>query len=355
MIDTSSTGQRVLVCCAEFHSYHKIIAAGFERLGHVCELFDERDSPDAVSKALTRLKLRQLSPRAMRAFRKKLARRTRDFRPDVILIIAPEMIDPLAIAALRVAAPGVRIILYMWESLVRKPLGRPLLGLVDQAFSYDTVDCEAVDGIDFLPLFHTLDNMPVAPEPRPGGDMVFIGSVQFARLIALAAISRTLARKGQGSFFFLYAPTLLHWLIFKAAARLFGYRGQVARHQISHREYLSRHDEAACIIDIQRGNQTGLALRSFDAIFAGKPLLTTNLLTPRYDFYDKAPVGLFAPGDDLKVPDVNEAAWPDAELHERYKLSTWIKVLMGSRSAAPYLERAQSGTSVPQSAEHARS
>ena len=179
--------------------------------------------------------------------------------------------------------------------------------------------------------------MPSVSEPSEGHDVVFVGSVQFARLRALAAISKTIAKNGQRSFFFLYAPTLVHWWIFAAASRVFGFRGIISRRQIAHEEYLRLHGAARCVIDIQRGTQTGLALRSFDAIFAGRPLLTTNPLIQHYDFFGKAPVDLFSPTDEvLHFPEVRRGVWPDAALHESYSLSNWIAVLTGRRAPEPH-------------------
>ena len=337
MIESSEKGARVLICCAEFHGYHYIFKAAFERSGYRCELFDERDCASSTSKALTRLNLRQRFPWAMRAYRAKLVRRVREFRPDVIVVITPEMIDRRAVQALRAAAPGARIILYMWEALLRKPRGIALIDMVDAAFSYDPLDCEVMPRLQFLPLFHTLGDLPSISESGAGHDVVFIGSVQFARLQALATISKTIARQGRRGFFFLYAPTLIHWGIFAIAARTLGFRGRISRKQIPHREYLRLHDEARCVIDIQRGTQSGLALRSLDAIFAGRPLLTTNKLIRRYDFFDKAPVGVFSPTDEvLTFPDTSDDLWPDAELHDRYSLSSWVAILMGRRAPGAY-------------------
>jgi hypothetical protein len=90
-----------------------------------------------------------------------------------------------------------------------------------------------------------------------------------------------------------------------------------------------------CVIDIQRTGQSGLTMRTFEALASGAVLVTTNEAIRNEPFYDPVRVVILPEGDPIKARALivralhaytDDPGWVSRSLAP-YSLSTWVQTI----------------------------
>jgi spore maturation protein CgeB len=80
------------------------------------------------------------------------------------------------------------------------------------------------------------------------------------------------------------------------------------------------------ILDIQHPRQSGLTMRTFEALGSGKKLITTNPEIAEYDFFNSQNIRIIdrinpeIPEDFFKTPYLH----PSQEVYSRHSISGWV-------------------------------
>lgn len=93
---------------------------------------------------------------------------------------------------------------------------------------------------------------------------------------------------------------------------------------LSYSENVEKIKENNCILEIVRDNQTGLTLRTLEALFFKKKLITNNKEIKKYDFYKPENILYIESEEDITmnffmVPKVDVSKYID-----KYKIETWF-------------------------------
>lgn len=102
---------------------------------------------------------------------------------------------------------------------------------------------------------------------------------------------------------------------------------------IPYMRYIEMVKTSKCIVEVNIDGQTGLSLRSMEALFYDKKLITNNNLIKSYDFY--RPENIFLIGEDKNLEEfmrVPHKKIPN-NIKERYTLESWIERIIEERSA----------------------
>lgn len=263
---------RILLIAPVFYDYHHHIVRELERCGHEVRHFAERPNRWLYSPA------KKLPTRWRRAvFDRYLWGLLRQIEGEIfnrVLLIRGEIVAPWFIQELREQNPGVRIIMYQWDS-VRNNDYRALLSYVDSASTFDPKDADHL-GIGYLPLFHIagyrLQKIPKIPE----WDLVFVGSFNEERYRTLINIREHCRQRGIRLRHYLYLAPVDYWKL-----RLSGQapaRDDVEFRKLDQDTVVNLYGNASGILDIENDKQTGLTMRSFEALATGRLLVTTNPL-----------------------------------------------------------------------------
>lgn len=326
--------RKVMLICPEYHEYHKKIGDAISELGFDCCVVDERFCNSVFDKIITRLRIRQNIKYEIIKYKKWIINRVKEFKPDSIIIISPEMINSDIIMSIKKIMHGIEIITYLWDSIKQKPGSIDVIKLSDKAYSFDPSDCKKYNILHHLPLFHTHKSNVIRDNVVDElYKYFFVGSVQFSRFYKLSKMTRRLKVNNDKYFIYLYAPSLMHYYIYNVIGVIIGYRGEISRKRIQYDEYLEIMRKSKCIIDIEHNNQNGLTIRTFEAIFAGKPLITTNKYVKNYDFYSYTPVKTFDVFDDeYPIP-----SFVDNDMLEKYfikyNIKNWLSVMLNLKTA----------------------
>lgn len=329
----SEANKRLLLLIPSFHNYEHRIVEMAESLGYQCLRLDERIGNSVCQKTLTRLGIAQKIRPVMEHYLANLVKTGRDFNPDVVLVINTETLNEKTVAKLRAALPRARFLIYMWDSSTKKRVTRGMYARFDRAFSFDPEDCERVDILHHIPLFHLNDRMDWHTT-REGGDFAydctFVGTARMRRMSILARAAKRLAAQGKRFYFYLYAPSLPHYIGYRVLQVLTNYRGIVSRKSIPYETYQAIIARSASCIDIEQSDQKGLTMRTLEVVFSGRPLITTNRWVSQYDFYREFPISVFDPTGELEIP-TGRPTQVASRLFAKYSLRNWLESILDER------------------------
>lgn len=314
---------RILLFAPAFYDYHHHIVHELKSRGHSVRFFAERPSRwiYSLTKKLPTQWQRAVFDHYLRGVLKAIEGETF----DQVLLIRGEIVAPWFVQSLRKRQPQCRLVMYQWDSY-RVTDFRPLVPLFDSVSTFDAVDAKEL-GIGYLPLFHIpiyrLKDAPSSPE----WDLVFVGSFHDARYRAMLDVRAHCQARGLRLRHYLYlAP--VDYLKLKLLSPNPPAREDVEFRKLDQATVVDMYRNAAGILDIENNKQTGLTMRSFEALATGRFLVTTNQLAlqllpelnERIVIIDRKQLDL--PADRLHHP----PGW-GYEL-DAYAIETWLDQLL---------------------------
>lgn len=332
---------RVVLITNRYQSYHEQIPAAMREIGYEALWIDERIGNSFWAKFLTRIGLVQRLRGLVDRHTDRIADQVAAFGADKILLIGPEILRARALRRLRERVPGARMVLYAWDSSTNRRLEQAMIDTVDAAYSFDTVDCDSYERLHHVPLFHShrIEDVTLGAADSPDFDFCFIGTARLRRIAVLARALRRFKQLGRQVHVYLFAPSLPQYLWFRLAALRHRFGATLSRARVPYATYLDVMQRSACVLDVEQAGQRGLTIRTIDAVFAGRPLATTNEAIAEHDFFAHVPVSLFSPEDpDPQLPAVPDGAtW--REYFDKYHIHTWLETILSearpSYRAAP--------------------
>lgn len=325
----------VLLIMDSFQKYEHRIPEELRKLGYAAQWCDARPSNSVLAKMAVRLGLMQRIGPAIRANTDRMILAARAAQADTLFLVSQETVRGPQLKQLRQALPGIRIILYAWDSSANRHLDQEMIDRSDVAYSFDLDDCARFNNLYHIPLFHPhqVYKAPKStlPRSRLAYDYCFIGSSRSRRLKMLAHIGHCARKRNRRYFFFLFAPSFLQYAVFWVQARWWGYDGNLSRTSMGYEQYLETLRQSACVIDIEQAEQGGLTIRTMDTVFAGLPLATSNKNISRYDFFPHFPISMFSASEaEIEFPKKQDTVRA-MEFFEKYKISTWLETILSGQ------------------------
>lgn len=264
---------RILLIAPAFYDYHSQIVRCLEAKGHQVRFFAERPHRAIYSPA------KKLPAKLQRAvfdsYLRKILACTKGEAFDRVIVIRGEIVADWFVEALRALHPQARFVLYEWDSW-RVTDFRPLVPLFDAVASFDSVDAQEL-GLGYLPLFFIPAYRATEVAAVPEWDLVFVGSYHEARYRTILAIREACAAKGLRLRHYLYIARI-DYLKLRLFAKFPPLREDVSFAKLDQATVVAMYRNAAGILDIENTKQTGLTMRSFEALATGRYLVTTNPL-----------------------------------------------------------------------------
>jgi hypothetical protein len=316
-----------------FFGYAREIIAHLERGGRKVLWFEDRPATDNTTKALLRIAPRLLRGKAD-AFFADVTDRIRNEAIVDVLVIKGEALSVESIRRLREALPEARFTLYFWDGYRNMPKDSPgKVSLFDRAFTFDPVDAEADQRLRYRPLFF-LDEYAQLSAQEQDIDLLFLGTAHTDRYPVLKRLQRALPEHLRFERI-LYFPSqavyrtrrILDWRL--RGAR----RDEFVFSPLNKTAILGLVSRARTIVDIERAAQTGLTMRTLEALGAGRKLVTTNPRVLQAEFYNPNNVAVIDRAHPVIAAGFFEFAYtpPPADMLRRYSLSGWIQEVLSGR------------------------
>ncbi|MEO8764887.1 MAG: hypothetical protein ABI416_11395 [Ginsengibacter sp.] len=268
-------------------NYDKYLVKKFRDSGAAVTTFDFKDlHPDNLYfKVINKLNPQNKEAHIKNFYNQVLSGSSYDY----VLVRQGYQLDRAFLPKLRKAYPEAKFISFHWDSIRPQFDYLPIIQYFDTIFSFDIKDCRDHPEINYLPLFY-LDVYAEFKEKNNSSsteiksDLLFIGSWRNMERYELIKRTEDLCRKAGLRFrHYLYFSLKNQFQLLKK-----GIIPKKARAKnLSHEDILKIFATTDTIIDFPSSFQTGLTIRTFETLGAGKKLMTTNKNIVNEPFYNR--------------------------------------------------------------------
>lgn len=325
-------GKHILMQVVPYFGYDQVLARALQARGAIVDVLADRPFDSALLHGIAKLRRRAVLGHATRIYRRKLEEFGRSHYDHVLIINGQTMSDAF-LQELRGDYPTAKFTFYIWDSFENKPYAMAVLPRYDAAFSFDR-GAAANHGLGFRPLFFSPE-FDLETNPAADIDLSFIGTAHSDRPAIIHHVDRNLP-PAASRYWFLYlkAP----WVLYYQRATNPHFRGIPAsmfRYTPMPRDKVrTLFGRSRAFLDIEHDQQTGLTIRTFEALGARKKLLTTNPDIRNYDFYDPSNILVLDRREPAFDPDFLTAPVHELspKLRQRYSVDGWIDEVLGERA-----------------------
>jgi hypothetical protein len=317
-------GARILLTAPRFFGYDQEIRSELERRGAHVDFFADRPFDSALMHAAARFSRRAVLARTEKRYRALLSQFD-DAPYDYVFVLNGQTLPPRLLAQLRDDHPAATFLFYIWDAIANRPGAPALLPFFDRTYSFEP-EAAVEHGMRFRPLFFA-PRFGRDRQAQDRYDISFVGTAHTDRYRVLQAVDRALSPDTR-RFWYLYLQA--RWVLEAYRLTNPAFRGARARDfrfdTLGPEEGAQVFWESRCMLDIEHPAQTGLTIRTFETIGAGKKLVTTNRNLLRYAFHDPARFAVI----DRAQPDIPDRFLqsdtpPMAQtMLNRYSVAGWI-------------------------------
>ena len=307
--------------------YDQFFIKKLEELGATVDTFD-LNVKSPYSKFATKFKIADFEIYKNNYYNKVLLKK--GF--DLILVRHGYQLKPELYEKLRIVNPNAEFINFHWDSI--KPEAgynyQPIIKYFDKVYSFDYKDCATYKEISYLPLFYIDEYAEFRKNNNINNyqfDVLFVGAWRNKERYNLVKLTEKLAKQDQLKFYYyLYLP-------FKGQIQLIK-KGIIPKKSnsklLSTNEILQLFSISNTIIDFPSSFQTGLTMRTFETLGAGKKLITTNKNILNEPFYNPEYINLIDPNNfKIDVDFVkNKPTTSITEILKDYSFESYIYKLL---------------------------
>lgn len=317
---------KILFLAWEFYQYPHIIEKKLVNMGAKVTYYSSAPSNNLV--------LKKVFDRS-RFFRKKyfdsIINDVKGCDYDYVFVINSSSFPTNFLKKISELFSNSKKVLYCWDSLNIHPTMEDSFKYFDKIYSFDENDASRRDDLTFLPLFYSEKN---DSDFKSKYDFSFVGFAHSERFDFIEKIKKFSELNDYTYNFNLYLPSLLHFFKGKYMGRTLS-KSQLndfVFHQVSYNTVLKIMEESRIIIDLQHSDQTGMTMRTIEAIGMKKKLITTNENIKNYDFYNSDNVLVV----DRNKPEIDsdfvESPYISIEekIYQKYSLRNWLNTIFNN-------------------------
>ncbi|WP_269920187.1 CgeB family protein [Caldifermentibacillus hisashii] len=212
--------------------------------------------------------------------------------------------------------PNVKLVLMIVNSMNRmKKVIKDQIKVFDYIYTFDKRDAE-IYKFRYYPAIYSKVDISSDKDYKPV-DAFFVG-VAKDRLNFLLKVFDKLNSKGYDANFY----------IAKVKKRDQVYRkGIVYNKWLDYKEVLGRINKAKCIVEIMDGNNSGVTLRTLEAVCYNKKLLTNNKKLQYMPIYNEKYMQIFEDINEINLDFINDSSPVDYSYKNNYSPKNFIKTL----------------------------
>lgn len=329
------TKGKVLLIAPLFFGYYQEIRKELENEGYAVTYVCDAPSNSNISKALARVNKRFI-----------LAATEKYFRAEVLPKVEVEIFDYVFVVAgmtfalsvdmmdlIRKSQAKACFIMYQWDSERNLPYAPLIHHCFDRLFSFDMEDCQGDGKYTFLPLFYMrmYEKIANAQPDQIQYDCTYIGTAHPKKYKEISEMARALEAVMPRQFIYHYMPSKLKYLYQRVLSKEFKRvkYSELQHTKLSPEEICRILELSGCILDAPQKGQTGLTIRTLEALGARRKLITTNMDIRKYDFYREENILVFDGKIDLNSP-FFASSYCDLpeEIYRKYSLGSWLQRML---------------------------
>ena len=249
---------------------------------------------------------------------------------DSLIVINGQTVSAKIYDRINLKFPYCKKYLYMWDSTENRPTALKYRDFFDDIFSFDPKSCFDFD-LKFLPLFFFRKPRKVGSEKSLGNKIIAVTSHHADRHKIIMDIAE---RHKTKVYMHLFLKSALQYFFLK---RVTGELRDAKKEDFKFFplttntiDKLTHADDV--ILDIHHPAQTGLTLRSIEALGMGMKLATTNSSVSKYKVYNEKNIHIL----DRCNPDIPECfinrkadTKHNTKSADQLEFKVWIRVILG--------------------------
>jgi hypothetical protein len=301
----------------EFFDYHLSIIKNIEKLGGHVTFFPERQK--GLFFRLARNLGTSIFNKYNEFYLNKILNKTKNIKFDYFLLIRGEIITPDFLQKQKKNNPTAKLIMYQWDSIKNNNYLK-LIKYFDEVYSFDPLDCSRYQVIKYLPLFYTNEYSQLKKSNDLDIDILLIAQFNENRYTLSKEIKKICDKYRLKFYYYLYIP---FWVYLKKLFSKHIFYSKVKIFPLSKDKILNLYSRSKVILDISSLNQSGLTIRTFEALGAGKKLITTNKNIYNEPFYDHRVIKILD-HNNFKIDNdfINNAYKTNID---NYSIDNWVK------------------------------
>lgn len=322
------TDKKVLYIAPRFFGYEQEIAEELKNQGAIVDILPDRIFDTPLMTAVTKIRRELILLFADKIYRQKLLEFSKTHY-DFIFVINGQTLSDNFLKELKQTYSSAKFILYLWDSVSNRPSTINNFKYFDSIFSFDSPNAQKYN-LNFRPLFFTsgFENNKTHDINR---DISFIGTMHSDRYKIIKNIKNTLP---DSTTTFLYLFLKAEWVFHYYKITNKDYKNasinEFTFKPLEKKKVQEVFLSSKAILDIEHIQQTGLTVRTFEALGSEKKLITTNKSIVDCDFFNK---------DNILVLNRNNATIPldfikepynplPNDLYAKYSLRGWLNDIL---------------------------
>jgi hypothetical protein len=322
----------ILLICPKYFDYHDLISRAIALRGYKVDMLTDRPYDSNIAKVVYRYGFGALLPIADSYYRSAIAGFQRA-KYKKILVIQGEGVSSQTLKMLRGCFPQAELIYYSWDNLKNKPSYiMSNFRHYDRVLSFDLADSDRF-GLTYRPLFFSDGYRKMVSnfdsDKKQKIDLSFVGTVHSDRVKIIKCIKKVLGQSNRSFFTYLYVQS--KWVFY--ARKLFDinmWGDKISEYQtipLPTHKLQSVFAQSRTILDIEHPRQTGLTMRSIEALAANRKIVTTNRSMFDLDLYRPENVHVISRASPEKI-DTKFFDKPYvpvlSSVMEKYTLDQWV-------------------------------
>jgi len=239
-----------------------------------------------------------------------------------LFIIRGYGIDANLLKCVKLYNPNITIINCQWDAIANNPNGYNLSQWADRNYTFDIKDAEAYNW-NYLPLFYNwekLNNSHVSI--KKDIDILFVGAYHSNRSFKIKELNKYCIKNNINFKYYIYVP-------FYTYIRDFLFTHSISFKDIKFRtlnrtKYILLLQRSKSVLDIQYCNQSGLTIRTIEALSIGTKVITTNPNILESECYNKNNVFIWNEISYMKINLFLRNSF-DTSQKGLIDLHTWLK------------------------------
>jgi hypothetical protein len=282
-------GKKILFLSVQTFNYEKEIAQQLQKLGAIVDYFDERPANSIIAKGIIRLK-RSLYQKQINDYYHQIIKSISGKSYDYLFVIKGEVVPAFFLESFKSTNPKCHCIFYTWDSFENNVNARSILKYFDDCFTFDANDAVKYN-LNFRPLFYIekYGNLSIQKNSRNDFDLLFIGTAHSDRYIISNTLVRWCESNGLNSYAYYFMQSRIVFAFkkfFDSTFKKIEYN-KLSFESLSADNIIDLYKRSFVVLDINHPKQSGLTMRTFEALGAGKKLITTNKEIKNYSFYNE--------------------------------------------------------------------
>ena len=320
-------GKKILFFSVQTFNLEKDIVNQLQKHGALVTYYDERPANNNFTKGMIRLNRNFLKSQIIKYYR-NILENVKGQQFDYLFVNRGEVVPEFFLKEFISTQNNCKNIFYTWDSFQNNGHFLSILKYFDKKMTFDHADAEKYE-LEHRPLYFTDKYRKIYDSTQQKVyNLLFLGTAHSDRYLISTYISDWCTAQNLTSYCYYYMQGRLVYFFkkyFDRSFQMFDY-SKLSFNGLNSDQMIDLYDKSEVILDISHPYQSGLTMRTFEAIGAGKKLITTNMNIKKYPFYNENNIYLID-RENIQI-DLNffknKYLHLSDELYESYSIDGWL-------------------------------